>query len=178
MSVLESCCRKISYNPNDETFQLYGQEEGIDVIEYCDGASFVDQQSQTLYFGGINGFVTIHKEKLKTEESIFPILISNLNVLGENVMLADFLSQEKDKNKLSLNYQQHSFNDYARKYGLLKEKDKNLEGNDVREGLSAIISIKVPEHYLQFEGQTKSKLGTPEARNIEIILSDKLQKRT
>ena len=52
-----------------------------------------------------------------------------------------------------------TFNDYARKYGLLKEKDKNLEGNDVREGLSAIISIKVPEHYLQFEGQTKSKLG-------------------
>ena len=47
-----------------------------------------------------------------------------------------------------------TFNEYARKYGLLKEKDKNLEGNDVREGLSAIISIKVPEHYLQFEGQT------------------------
>ena len=59
-----------------------------------------------------------------------------------------------------------TFNEYARKYGLLKEKDKNLEGNDVREGLSAIISIKVPEHYLQFEGQTKSKLGTPEARNF------------
>ena len=46
------------------------------------------------------------------------------------------------------------------------QKDKNLEGNDVREGLSAIISIKVPEHFLQFEGQTKSKLGTPEARNV------------
>ncbi len=59
-----------------------------------------------------------------------------------------------------------TFNEYARKYGLLKEKDKNLEGNDVREGLSAIISIKVPEHFLQFEGQTKSKLGTPEARNV------------
>ena len=59
-----------------------------------------------------------------------------------------------------------TFNEYARKYGLLKEKDKNLEGNDVREGLSAIISIKVPEHLLQFEGQTKSKLGTPEARNV------------
>ena len=59
-----------------------------------------------------------------------------------------------------------TFNEYARKYGLLKEKDKNLEGNDVREGLSAIISVKVPEHLLQFEGQTKSKLGTPEARNI------------
>lgn len=68
-----------------------------------------------------------------------------------------------------------AYNEYARKVGLLKEKDKNLEGNDVREGLSAIISIKVPEHYLQFEGQTKSKLGTPEARNIvDSIVYEKL----
>lgn len=58
------------------------------------------------------------------------------------------------------------FNEYARKYGLLKSKDKNLEGNDVREGLTAIISVKIPEPLLQFEGQTKGKLGTPEARNI------------
>ena len=68
-----------------------------------------------------------------------------------------------------------TFNEYARKYGLLKEKDKNLEGNDVREGLSAIISIKVPEHLLQFEGQTKSTLGTPEARNVvDNIVYEKL----
>lgn len=68
-----------------------------------------------------------------------------------------------------------TFNEYARKYGLLKKKDKNLEGNDVREGLSAIISIKVPEHYLQFEGQTKSKLGTPEARNVvDTVVYEKL----
>lgn len=68
-----------------------------------------------------------------------------------------------------------TFNEYARKYGLLKDKDKNLEGNDVREGLSAIISIKVPEHYLQFEGQTKSKLGTPEARNVvDTVVYEKL----
>ncbi len=58
------------------------------------------------------------------------------------------------------------FNEYARKYGLLKAKDKNLEGNDVREGLTAIISVKIPESILQFEGQTKVKLGTPAARNI------------
>ena len=58
------------------------------------------------------------------------------------------------------------FNEYARKYGLLKPKDKNLEGSDVREGLTAVISVKIPESLLQFEGQTKSKLGTPEARNI------------
>jgi len=58
------------------------------------------------------------------------------------------------------------FNEYARKYGLLKTKDKNLEGTDVREGLTAVISVKIPESLLQFEGQTKSKLGTPEGRNI------------
>ena len=54
-----------------------------------------------------------------------------------------------------------ALNDYARKTGLLKEKDKNLEGSDYREGLSAVISLLVPEEHLQFEGQTKDKLGSP-----------------
>lgn len=67
------------------------------------------------------------------------------------------------------------FNDYARRNGLLKEKDKNFEGSDVREGLTIIISLGVPEHLLQFEGQTKGKLGTAEARNVvENIVSEKL----
>lgn len=58
-----------------------------------------------------------------------------------------------------------AFNDYAHKIGLLKENDKNLEGSDVREGLSAVLSVRIPENILQFEGQTKSKLGTPAARS-------------
>nr|WP_317633820.1 DNA topoisomerase IV subunit B [Perspicuibacillus lycopersici] len=67
------------------------------------------------------------------------------------------------------------FNEYARKNGLLKEKDKNLEGSDIREGLSAIISVRIPEHLLQFEGQTKGKLGTSEARSaVESIVSENL----
>ncbi|MEG0076452.1 DNA topoisomerase IV subunit B [Anaerorhabdus sp.] len=57
-----------------------------------------------------------------------------------------------------------AFNDYARKMGILKEKDKNFEGTDVREGLTSIISVSVPENLLQFEGQTKGKLGTAEAK--------------
>ncbi|MFL2060378.1 DNA topoisomerase IV subunit B [Marinilactibacillus psychrotolerans] len=57
-----------------------------------------------------------------------------------------------------------TFNEYARRTGLLKEKDKNLEGTDVREGIAIIISVRIPENLLQFEGQTKSKLGTTEAR--------------
>ncbi len=68
------------------------------------------------------------------------------------------------------------FNDYAKTNGYLKAKDKNLEGTDTREGLTAIISLQIPEALLQFEGQTKAKLGTPVARTIvESITSEKLQ---
>lgn len=67
------------------------------------------------------------------------------------------------------------FNDYARKINLLKDKDKNLEGSDIREGLAAIVSVRIPEGMLQFEGQTKSKLGTSEARSIvDSVVSQKL----
>lgn len=66
-------------------------------------------------------------------------------------------------------------NDYARKYGLLKEKDKNLEGSDVREGLTTILSVSVPEELLQFEGQTKGRLGTPQAKNaVDAVVAEKL----
>ncbi|WP_414840306.1 DNA topoisomerase IV subunit B [Carnobacterium sp. TMP28] len=68
-----------------------------------------------------------------------------------------------------------TFNDYARKVNLLKEKEKNLEGSDFREGLSAIISVRIPEDLLQFEGQTKSKLGTAQARGaVEAVIGEQL----
>ncbi|ENH96977.1 DNA topoisomerase IV subunit B [Gracilibacillus halophilus YIM-C55.5] len=66
-------------------------------------------------------------------------------------------------------------NDYARKVQLLKEKDKNLDGNDIREGFTAVISVKIPEEKLQFEGQTKGKLGTPDARSaVDSIVAEHL----
>ncbi len=70
-----------------------------------------------------------------------------------------------------------SINEYAKSHALLKAKEKNLEGSDVREGLIAIVSIKIPENLLQFEGQTKSKLGTTEARAVtEGIVSTEIMK--
>ena len=64
-------------------------------------------------------------------------------------------------------------NDYARKYNFLKPTDKNLQGEDVREGLGAIISVKLPVP--QFEGQTKTKLGNAEIRTmVESVINDKL----
>ncbi len=68
------------------------------------------------------------------------------------------------------------FNEYGKNNGFLKAKDKNLEGSDTREGLTAIISLQIPENLLEFEGQTKAKLGTPVAKTIvENITSEKLQ---
>lgn len=68
------------------------------------------------------------------------------------------------------------FNEYARKNGFLKEKDKGFEGNDVREGLTLVINLTIPEDYLQFEGQTKEKLGTPEAKlATETVVSENLR---
>ncbi|MCM3067951.1 DNA topoisomerase IV subunit B [Priestia aryabhattai] len=68
-----------------------------------------------------------------------------------------------------------AFNEYARKVNLLKEKDKNLEGTDIREGLGAIVSVRIPEELLQFEGQTKGKLGTSEARSsVDAVISEQL----
>lgn len=64
-------------------------------------------------------------------------------------------------------------NDYARKYNILKEADKNLSGEDVREGLTCVISVKVKE--AQFEGQTKGKLGNTEISGlVSNLMSDKL----
>lgn len=64
-----------------------------------------------------------------------------------------------------------TINDYGRKFGLLKESDKNLSGDDVREGLTAVISIKVLEP--QFEGQTKTRLGNSEARTaVESVMNE------
>ncbi len=62
-------------------------------------------------------------------------------------------------------------NDYARKSGLLKEKEENLSGDDIREGLTAIILVKLPDP--QFEGQTKNKLGNPEVRRyVEQVMNE------
>ena len=66
-----------------------------------------------------------------------------------------------------------TFNDYARKNGLLKEKESNLSGEDIREGMTAIISVKIGDP--QFEGQTKQKLGNSEAKNaVDSVVSEQL----
>ena len=68
------------------------------------------------------------------------------------------------------------FNDYAKENGFIKNKSNTLDGSNIREGLTAIISLKIPEDILEFEGQTKGKLGTPQARVVtEALVYEKLK---
>jgi DNA gyrase subunit B len=95
-------------------------------------------------------------------ESIFTFA-NNINTHEGGSHLVGF------KNSLT-----RTVNDYARRRGLLKEKDENLTGEDIREGLTAVISVKLKEP--QFEGQTKTKLGNPETRGlVEGVISQHLQ---
>ena len=73
--------------------------------------------------------------------------------------------------KLGNKKRAEELNDYARKYNLLKEADKNLQGEDVREGLTAVISVKLTNP--EFEGQTKTKLGNSEIRGlVESVMNE------
>ncbi len=115
---------------------------------------------------------TAEKEKIEVEIALQYTDTYNENIISfvNNVKTADGGSHEVGfKTALT-----KVFNEYARNNGYLKAKDKNLEGPDVREGLTAVISLRIPEALLQFEGQTKGKLGTPLAKTVvENIVSEK-----
>lgn len=144
------------------------------------------------YEGGIKSFVEyIHKKR--GLEVIHSDVISFSGVLPDNNASAEIALQFNDSyNELILSFANNIhttdggthedgfkraftrvINDYARKYNLLKENDRNFSGEDVREGLTAIISVKVRN--AQFEGQTKTRLGNMEIRGlVDGIVSDKL----
>ena len=145
-----------------------------------------------VYEGGIKSFVTyIHKKRSlevihpdviyfssKNDEDTVAVEIAmqynesyneNLLTFANNIHTTDGGTHEEGF-KRALTY---VMNDYARKFGKLKENDKNLSGEDVREGLTAIISVKLKE--AQFEGQTKAKLGNTEVRTmVDKLVRDKL----
>ena len=150
----------------NEKKEVYHYENGLEAfIEYINENK--KQLHKAIHFTGM-------KEKINVEvafqytEDYSESIISFVN----NVKTNDGGSHEIGfKTALT-----RVFNDYARSNGYLKAKDKNFEGADAREGITAIISLQIPEDLLQFEGQTKGKLGTPIARNVvESIVAEKLQ---
>lgn len=150
-----------------------GQEKQ-DVFQFADGiqefVSYLNEDKdvlgKTLYFDGKQDGVEV-EVAAQYNDGYSESLLSFVN----NVRTPDGGTHEAGFRSAWTK----TFNEYAKKVGLLKANDKNLEGSDVREGLTAVISVRIPERLLQFEGQTKDKLGTPEARKIvDAIVSEQL----
>lgn len=145
-----------------------------------------------VYEGGISSFVEFLNKK-KHVDPIHPEVIYFASKNKEDTVTVEVAMQYTDSyNELMLSFANNIhtvdggtheegfrraltrvMNDYARKFNKLKENDKNLSGEDVREGLTAVISVKVKE--AQFEGQTKAKLGNTEVRTmVDKLISEKL----
>ncbi|WP_138160435.1 DNA topoisomerase (ATP-hydrolyzing) subunit B [Peptoniphilus catoniae] len=140
------------------------------------------------YEGGIKSFVEyinrkkkpIHDEiiyidELKENTSV-EVALQYTDSYSENILtFANNINTEEGGTHLSgfRSSLTRSINDYGRKYNIIKEKEENLSGEDVREGLTGVISVKLPNP--QFEGQTKAKLGNSETRGIvDSIISENL----
>lgn len=151
--------------PEEVIDEVFHYEEGIkEFIDYLNEDK--DTLTPVIYFAG-------EKEAIETEVSFQYNDGYSENILSfvNNVRTKDGGTHEVGmKTALTKTY-----NEYARKVGLLKDKDKNLEGSDFREGLTAVVSVRIPENLLQFEGQTKGKLGTPLARSVvETTISEQM----
>jgi len=150
----------------DEKSETYHYDDGLVAFVNC-----LNEDKNTLH--NVISFEGI-KDRIEIEIAMQYTDTYNENIISfvNNVKTSDGGSHEVGfKTALT-----RAFNDYAKANGYIKGKDKAFEGPNVREGLTAIISLKVPEDLLQFEGQTKGKLGTPQARTaVEALVGEKLQ---
>ena len=137
-----------------------------------------ENKSEFCYEGGLNSFVeylNVNKEKINTQ----PIYIEKMGEVPVEVAIQYTTAYAENiytfvNNINTIEGGTHlegfkravtkAFNDYARNHGILKEKEANLQGEDIREGMTAVISVKVKEP--QFEGQTKTKLGNSNVTGI------------
>ena len=192
---------KVTFMPDDTIFSTTDFKFNTIAERLKESAFLLKQVTMTLtdertgeqeeyhYENGVQDFVSYLNEDKETltpvlyfegEDAGFQVQVAMQYNDGYSDNILSFVNNVRTKDggthetglKLAIT---KAMNDYARKTNLLKEKDKNLEGSDYCEGLSAVLSILVPEEHLQFEGQTKDKLGSPPARPVvDGIVSDKL----
>ncbi len=149
---------------NAESEKLVFHYEGglVSFVEYLNKGK--EAVSKPVYFESLGGEVEVEIAFQYTtaySENIHSF-VNNINTIEGGTHLEGF------KRGLT-----KAFNDYARKFNILKEKDSNLQGDDIREGITAIVSVRVKEP--QFEGQTKTKLGNSEVTSIvNNVMIDKL----
>ena len=150
--------------PEEEVSMTFHYEGGIrEYVEYLNKSKEV-LYPQVIYCEGKKGDVVVEvalQHNDSYNEGVYSF-VNNITTPEGGTHLAGFRSALTK-----------TFNDYARKNKLLKDSEQNLTGDDIREGLVAIVSIKIPEP--QFEGQTKQKLGNSEARGaVDSVVSEQL----
>ncbi|MDE7389848.1 MAG: DNA topoisomerase (ATP-hydrolyzing) subunit B [Lachnospiraceae bacterium] len=180
-SILETRLREQSFLNAGVHIELRDERDAENIIK-----------KNFLYEGGISSFVEyIHKKR--SLDVIHPEVIYFSATNADDTSAVEIAMQYNDSyNELLLSFANNIhttdggtheegfkravtrvMNDYARKFNILKEGDKNLSGEDVREGLTAIISVKLKE--AQFEGQTKAKLGNTDIRTmVDNLITEKL----
>lgn len=97
------------FDTKQEGFQVYNELNGLQIIEFSDGASFYDEASSTIFFGGINGFVSISEKETSSQQYLPPVHFSDLMIFGQDKNIFDFIDKEKDQDILKLNYNQNFF---------------------------------------------------------------------
>ena len=147
--------------------EIYCYDEGI--VEFVKNMTAGKKAvNQPTFFVGENSGIYIEASIQYTEHTYSENILSFVN----NIRTNDGGTHEVGFRSAITK----AVNEHARLIGALKDKDENLEGADIREGLTGVLSIRVPESILQFEGQTKNKLGTPEARlAVETVIYEKMK---
>lgn len=99
----------INFDTRSNVFRTYGVGDGLRVVEFCDGAAFRDPQTGVLYFGGINGFVTITADGQTEHPYMPPIYFDKLSIFGKQYSLGEYITLENGEKKLNLDYNQNFF---------------------------------------------------------------------
>lgn len=99
----------IRFNPDTRTGQTYNSANGLEITEFSDGAFYKDISTETMFFGGTNGFITIKTNAFTTEEYMPLISLKGLSIFGKEYNIHEFLQKKEDRTILQLDYSQNFF---------------------------------------------------------------------
>ena len=171
----------IRFNPLTRTGQTYNGENGLDVTEFSDGAFYKDNRTETLFFGGTNGFVTVRPNIYTAEEYMPQISLKGLSIFGKEYNIHEFLHKKKDKTLLQLDYSQNFFcidfkaidyingNNYTYSYKLEEASSQWIESGT---SASAIFSNLSPGEYtllVKYRNNINGKESQPQALMVRIV---------
>lgn len=168
----------VRFNIDKETFHLYNKHNGVQIIEFSDGAAFKDNMTDHLYFGGINGFVVVAETDIVQQDFLPPIYFGDLMIYGSKGNYHDYIVDKDGSNVLSLSYNQNFFSlsftalDYINGYdynyyyqleGLSKQWVDNGASN-----YASFTSIPPGEYILHVK--YKNKLTGMESSEYSLII--------